>query len=69
MVKITPFKAILPNKNLVQHVSTKSINTYTTEELEEIHKTNKNSFLHVIQPDYFDQEKAKPNSTEKFLKN
>lgn len=68
MVKITPFKAILPNKKFVELVSTKSINTYTPEELDTIHKSNKYSFLNVIQPDYFDTVKAKPNSTERFLK-
>jgi uncharacterized protein (DUF1015 family) len=68
MVKITPFKAILPHKNFVDKVSTKSINTYTPAELKEIHNSNKYSFLNVIQPDYFDVVKAKPNSTEKFLK-
>ena len=68
MVKITPFKAILPNKNFVDKVSTKSINTYTPEEVKEIHHSNKYSFLNVIQPDYLDTVKAKPNSTERFLK-
>lgn len=68
MVKITPFKAILPNKKFVELVSTKSINTYSPEELDTIHKSNKYSFLNVIQPDYFDTVKAKPNSTERFLK-
>lgn len=67
MAKILPFKPILPNKKYIGQVSTKSINGYTKEEIEELH-LNKNSFIHIVQPDYKVKPGTEGNTNERFKK-
>ena len=50
MAKIKPFKAVRANKNNVSNVVTKSYDTYTEKEIQEIIKHNRNSFLQIIHP-------------------
>jgi uncharacterized protein (DUF1015 family) len=50
MIKFTPFKALLPNKKMADHIVTKPFDTYSKAEIEQIITTNPTSFLHVIVP-------------------
>ena len=48
MTKIKPFKGFFPKQNLGAEISTKPINTYTEEEIQQLMETNPDSFLNII---------------------
>jgi len=48
MVKISPFKALRPNTELVEKVPTRAYSNYSKSEIKEEKKKNKYSFLHII---------------------
>ena len=48
MVKISPFKALRPNAELVEKVPTRAYSNYSKSEIKEEKKKNKYSFLHII---------------------
>lgn len=66
MAIIRPFKAIRPSKDKVHLVVTRSVDMYSKEVMDIRMKTNPYSFLHVLLPDYFSDNKTKPNSPERF---
>jgi uncharacterized protein (DUF1015 family) len=68
MVKIKPFKAIRPAKDKVHLVASRSYVSYSPKSLENKLNTNPYSFIHIINPEFGQKEKSKPNSTERFLK-
>ncbi|MBT8236095.1 MAG: DUF1015 domain-containing protein [Bacteroidia bacterium] len=52
MAQLIPFKALLPNPNLIATVPTRSLYTYSEEERQESLDLHPSSFLHVLYPDY-----------------
>jgi uncharacterized protein (DUF1015 family) len=68
MATIIPFKGIRPAKDKVHLVASRSVDGYNTTELLDKLVSNPYSFLHVINPDYNDEQKSKPGSIERLLK-
>jgi len=69
MITIKPFQAIFPKKKLGKEISTRQLNSYSEEEIEEVKKTRQNSFLNIIQPKYHsNQENQKEDRSNKYLK-
>lgn len=68
MAKIIPFKGIRPSKDKVHLVASRSVDSYTTSELNEKLRGNPYTFLHVINPDFNDGKRTKPGSDERLLK-
>lgn len=64
MAVVKPFKAILPTKDKVHLVASRSVDSYNTFELRYKLQTNPFSFLRIIKPEYNDSKKSKPNSPE-----
>ncbi|MBD1261255.1 DUF1015 domain-containing protein [Maribacter polysiphoniae] len=52
MAVIKPFKAVRPTKDKVAHVTSRSYQEYSEEELEATLRFNPFSFLHIINPGY-----------------
>lgn len=48
MAEIRPFKAFIPKENCAKSISTRQINSYSEQELDEIISINKDSFLNII---------------------
>ncbi len=67
MAKILPFKAVVPNKEYIGKISTKSINTYSSDEVIKLHN-NPYSFIHIVQPDINENPGTKGNTKERFTK-
>ena len=67
MAKVFPFKSIVPNQAYIGKVSTRSINTYTKKQLKKKHD-NPLSFVHVVQPDYNEDDYTSANTPERFTK-
>ena len=59
MVKISAFKALRPNDNLVEQVPTQAYSNYNKLEIEETKKNNQYSFLNIIHQDHIDDQKKK----------
>ena len=68
MATIIPFKGIRPVKDKVHLVASRSVDTYNFRDLNEKLATNPYSFLHVINPDFGDEQKTKPGSPERLQK-
>jgi uncharacterized protein (DUF1015 family) len=66
MTKIIPFKAIRPTRDKVHLVASRSYVTYSAKELQAKLNENPYSFIHIINPEYKNRKKVKPNSIEKF---
>jgi uncharacterized protein (DUF1015 family) len=64
MAIVKPFKAILPTKDKIHLVASRSVDSYNTFELRYKIQTNPFSFLRIIKPEYNDTKKSKPNSPE-----
>ena len=58
MVKIKPFRAIRPKRNLVGLFASRSYLTYTKANLKEKLENNPYTFLHIINPDYDSKKKV-----------
>ncbi|MDH3698911.1 MAG: DUF1015 domain-containing protein [Flavobacteriaceae bacterium] len=52
MAQLIPFKALLPDPDLIANVPTRSLYTYTEDERKESLDMNPSSFLHVLYPDH-----------------
>ncbi len=61
MASIKPFKALLPTRDKVHLVATRSYISYTEEALNDKLKNNPYTFLHVINPEF--SSPSKPNDT------
>lgn len=64
MAVVKPFKAILPTKDKIHLVASRSVDSYNSFELRYKIQTNPYSFLHIIKPEFNDTKKSKPNSPE-----
>jgi len=66
VAKIVPFKAIRPTRDKAYLVSSMPAYTYKKHILEAKLETNPYTFLHVINPEYRQDNKTQPNSIERF---
>tara|TARA_R110001592_G_scaffold225276_1_gene481060 strand:- start:3770 stop:5014 length:1245 start_codon:yes stop_codon:yes gene_type:complete len=66
MAKIIPFKAIRPTRDKAYLVSSMPAYSYKKHILEAKLETNPYTFLHVINPEYRQDNKTQPNSIERF---
>lgn len=64
MAIVKPFKAILPVKDKVHLVTSKSVDSYNSFELKYKIQSNPFSFLRVIKPEFNQTKKSRPNSPE-----
>ena len=64
MAIVKPFKAILPTKDKVHLVASRSVDSYNSFELRYKLQTNPYTFLKIIKPEYNETKKSKPNSPE-----
>ena len=68
MTKIIPFKAIRPTRDKAQLVTSRPYYDYSNIMLEAKLKGNPYSFIHIINPEFEEEDKTKPNSPERFQK-
>lgn len=66
MAKLKPFKAIRPTRDKAHLVATRPVSTYKKSVLEAKLETNPYSFIHIINPEFGEIVKTKPNSRERF---
>ncbi len=64
MAIVRPFKGILPAKDKVHLVTSRSFDTYDKHTLDDKLKYNPFSFLHIIKPDFYATKKVKSNSPD-----
>lgn len=64
MAVVKPFRAILPTKDKVHLVASRSVDSYNSFELRYKIQTNPYSFLRIIKPEFNENKKSKPNSPE-----
>lgn len=70
MITIKAFKAIRPVRNKVHLVASRAVATYKKSVLEAKLESNPYTFIHIIHPEFFEDDKnsTEPNSVERFLK-
>lgn len=68
MTKIKAFKAVRPPRDKVYLVASRPFYTYRKKILEAKLRSNKFTFLHVINPEFHRNDKTQPNSIERFQK-
>jgi len=68
MARIKPFKAVRPISDKVHLVASRSYVSYSKEKLKEKLDTNPFTFIHIINPDYDSEDRAKGGSAEMFIK-
>lgn len=70
MSLLKPFKAIRPRRDLVHLVASRPIYTYKQNVLSAKLEENPYTFIHIINPEYFENEEDRtiPNSPERFEK-
>ncbi len=68
MAKIKAFKAVRPPRDKVYLVASRPFYTYKKKILEAKLKSNKFTFLHVINPEFQRDDRTEPNSVERFEK-
>lgn len=68
MADIIPFRAVRPPRDKVHLVASRSYVSYSNRDLKEKLDTNPFSFIHIINPEYDQKVRSKPNSSERFLK-
>lgn len=68
MAKIIPFKAIRPTRDKVQLVTSRPFYAYSQLMLNAKLKGNPYSFIHIINPEFEEENETKPNSPERFQK-
>ena len=66
MAKITPFKAVRPVRNKAHLICSRPFYTYQKTQLQSNLESNPYSFLHVINPEFNQSNRSKPNSTKRF---
>jgi uncharacterized protein (DUF1015 family) len=64
MAIVKPFKAILPTKDKIHLVASRSVDSYNSFEIRYKIQTNPYSFLRIIKPEFNEIKKSKPNSPE-----
>ncbi|MCB9189518.1 MAG: DUF1015 domain-containing protein [Flavobacteriales bacterium] len=68
MTKIKAFKAVRPPRDKVYLVASRPYYTYRKNILEAKLRSNKFTFLHVINPEFQRNDRTEPNSVERFQK-
>ncbi len=68
MTKIIPFRAIRPTRDKAQLVTSRPYYAYTDLMLQAKLKGNPYSFIHIINPEFHEEDKTKPNTPERFQK-
>lgn len=68
MAKIIPFKAIRPTRDKVQLVTSRPYYAYTQLMLDAKLAGNPYSFIHIINPEFLEEDKTEQNSPERFQK-
>lgn len=70
MAKIQPFQAYRPTRDKAHLVASRPVATYKTSILAAKLEENPYTFIHIIHPEYFEDEvnRTQPNSKERFLK-
>ncbi len=68
MTKIRPFKAIRPTRDKAYLVATRPYYMYKNNVLEAKLESNPYTFLHVINPEFHEEDRTDPNSVERFKK-
>ena len=66
MTKISSFKAIRPTRDKVHLVATRPFYTYKENVLKAKLEDNPFTFLHIINPEFGENQKTEPNSKERF---
>lgn len=66
MAKLYPFKAIRPTRDKAHLVATRPVYTYKKNILKAKLEENPYTFIRIINPEYSEQKKTKPNSRERF---
>ncbi|MFN5416982.1 MAG: DUF1015 domain-containing protein [Flavobacteriia bacterium] len=67
MAKLKPFKAIRPTRDKAHLVATRPVYTYRKSILKAKLEENPYTFIRIINPEYKEVKKTKPNSKERFL--
>ena len=68
MSKIIPFKAVRPTRDKAYLVSSRPSYSYKKKHLESKLEGNPYTFLHVINPEFREDDSTKPNTVERFEK-
>lgn len=70
MTKISPFRAIRPVRSKAHLVASRAVSAYRPSILDAKLASNPYTFIHIIHPEFFENEKTKtaPNTPERFLK-
>ena len=68
MAKIIPFKAVRPTRDKVHLVASRAFYSYKKNILSAKLESNPYSFIHIINPEFREDDRTKPNSTERFKK-
>lgn len=68
MSKIIPFKAVRPTRDKAYLVSSRPSYSYNKKHLESKLEGNPYTFLHVINPEFREDDSTKPNTVERFEK-
>ena len=68
MTVIKPFRAIRPSRDKAYLVATRPYYAYKKNVLEAKLETNPYTYLHVINPEFYETEKTAPNSVERYQK-
>ncbi len=68
MAKIIPFKAIRPTRDKAQLVTSRPYYAYSQLMLDAKLKGNPYSFIHIINPEFQEEDKTEPNTPERFQK-
>ena len=68
MAKIIPFKAIRPTRDKAQLVTSRPYYAYSKLMLDAKLAGNPYSFIHIINPEFNEEDKTEPNSPERFQK-
>ncbi len=66
MAIIQPFKAIRPTRDKVHLVASRAVHSYSRRILNAKLETNPYTFIHIIQPEFGQKNKSRPNSDERF---
>lgn len=64
MATVKPFKALLPAKDKVHLVASKSVDSYNSFEIKYKIQSNPYTFLRIIKPEFNQTKKSRPNSPE-----
>lgn len=66
MAKIFPFRAVRPPRSYAHLLASRTYSNYTRRELRQKLDSNPYSFLHIINPDFHEEKRARANSPERF---